>query len=50
MPTATITHAALYDASTSGNMLMHGALVASKSVTAGDSLTVAIGDLDITFS
>lgn len=50
MPTATVTHAAIYDAVSAGNMLMHGALVSSKGVTAGDSLIVAIGDLDITWS
>lgn len=50
MPTATITHAALYDALSGGNMLLHGALLASKSVNAGDSLTFAIGDIDAAWS
>ena len=50
MPAATITHAALYDASTAGNMLMHGALAASKVVASGDTLTFAIGDIDVAFS
>jgi len=46
MPAATVTHAALMDASTSGNMLLHGPLAASKTVGAGDTLTFAIGDVD----
>jgi hypothetical protein len=46
MPAATVTHAAIMDASTAGNMLFHGALTASKTVGAGDTLTFAIGDLD----
>lgn len=46
MPAATVTHAAIMDASTAGNMLFHGALTASKTVGAGDTLTFAIGDID----
>lgn len=45
MPAATVTHAAIMDASTAGNMLFHGALSASKTVGAGDTLTFAIGDI-----
>jgi len=44
----TITHFALYDASTGGNMLMHGALDASRSITNGITPRFAIGELDIT--
>ena len=44
----TITHFALYDASTNGNMLMHGALDASRSVTNGITPRFAVGELDIT--
>lgn len=47
MPAVTITHAAIMDASTSGNMLFHGALTASKTVGAGDTLTFAVGDIDV---
>lgn len=50
MPAVTVTNAALYDASTAGNMLMHGTLLSSKTVGAGDSLTFAIGDIDVTWS
>lgn len=45
MPAATVTHAAIMDASTAGNMLFHGALTASKTVGAGDTLTFAAGDI-----
>lgn len=44
----TITHFALYDALTSGNMLGHGALTTSKAVSSGDTIQFAIGDLDVT--
>lgn len=43
-----VTHFALVDASTAGNMLMHGALATAKSVTNGDTVSFAAGDLDIT--
>ncbi len=36
----TISHVSLWDASTSGNFLMSGALSASKAVTSGDTLNV----------
>ncbi len=48
MPTCTVTHFGIYDASSSGNLLMWDALTASKSLTAGDAFVVAAGDLDIT--
>lgn len=44
----TITHWAIFDASTSGNMLLHGALQASKSITDGQSLIISADDLDMT--
>lgn len=44
----TITHWALYDASTAGNMLAHGALAESRTVAVGDSPKFAIGTLAIT--
>jgi len=44
----TCTHFALYDASTGGNMLAHGSLGTSKSITTGDTAEFAVGDLDVT--
>ena len=44
----TVTHWGLYDASPSGNLLWHGSLSASKAVASGDTVEIAIGDLDIT--
>lgn len=46
----TITHCAIYDAESGGNMLMHDALTAPKTVGSGDAFEIPIGDLDITFS
>jgi hypothetical protein len=43
----TITHFALYDAATLGNMLAHGALTASKAIGSGDTARFAAGDLDV---
>lgn len=43
----TISHFAIFDALTLGNMLYYGALTASKAVTVDDSLEFAIGDVDI---
>jgi hypothetical protein len=44
----TVTHVAVFDASTSGNMIVHSALTTAKAVSAGDILRVPTGDLDIT--
>ena len=44
----TVSHFGLYDASTGGNLLIHGALTASKVIATGDILKIAIGDMDIT--
>ncbi len=44
----TISHFGIYDASSSGNLLIHGAFSASKTIATGDILRVAAGDLDIT--
>jgi len=43
----TITHFALFDAATGGNMLAHGALSASKAIGSGDTAKFAAGDLDV---
>lgn len=44
----TITYAAVYDASTSGNMLAYGALTSAKTIASGDVLRIPAGDFDIT--
>ncbi|MGB5925320.1 MAG: hypothetical protein WBH01_04420 [Dehalococcoidia bacterium] len=44
----TITHLALMDALTGGNMLMHSPLDASKTVNNGDTFKFNAGDLDVT--
>lgn len=44
----TVSHFGIFDALTSGNLLIHGAFSASKSVTTGDILRISAGDLDIT--
>lgn len=53
-PTAnwgTITHFAIRDASSSGNMIVYGSLAVSKTVNNGDAApSFAIGDLDVTFA
>lgn len=43
----TITHVAVFDASTSGNMIAYASLTASKTIDTGDVLRVPTGDLDI---
>lgn len=44
----TVTHVAIFDASTSGNMLAYAALTASKTISTGDVLRIPLGDLDVT--
>jgi hypothetical protein len=44
----TITHFALYDAATSGNMLAHGDLSASQAISTNQIARFAVGELDIT--
>lgn len=44
----TVTHFAIFDAATSGNMLGWGALAASKAIGNGDTAQFATGELDIT--
>lgn len=44
----TITHFALFDASTAGNMLAHGSLAVSKTITTGDTPKFNAGDIDVT--
>ena len=44
----TVSHWGLFDAATSGNLLIHGAFSVSKTVASGDILRIAAGELDIT--
>lgn len=44
----TITHIAIFDGPTGGNMLWHGALDASKVINDGDTLSFAVGAIDLT--
>ena len=46
----TVTHMGIFDASSSGNLLWHGALTASKTVADGDTLTFAVGNIDLTMA
>lgn len=46
----TITHLGVFDAVSSGNLLWHGALTASKLINDGDTLQFAINDIDLTFA
>jgi hypothetical protein len=43
----TITHFALFDAASGGNMLAHGTLGQSKAIGSGDTAKFAAGDLDV---
>lgn len=45
--TETVSHVSFWDASTAGTFLGSDALNASKSLTAGDTFTIAAGDLDL---
>ena len=53
-PTAnwgSITHFAVFDAATGGNLLLHGALTAAKTVNSGDPAPKFVaGDLDVTLA
>jgi len=46
----TITHIGIFDAATSGNLLWHGSLTASRTVNDGDSLLFSIGNIDLTMA
>ena len=43
----TVTHYGIYDASTGGNLLIHGAMTTSKTLLVDDVLSFAIGALQI---
>lgn len=46
----TITHVAIFDADTSGNMLGWASLTTSRTINDGDILRIPAGDLDITLT
>lgn len=46
----TITHVAVFDALTTGNMLVYATLTASKTISTGDVLRIPSGDLDVTLN
>jgi hypothetical protein len=46
----TVTHVGIFDASTAGNLLWHGAMTASKTVGDGDTLEFSIGNIDLTLA
>lgn len=43
-----ISHFGIFDASSSGNLLIHGAFSSAKTIENGDVLKISTGDLDIT--
>ena len=52
-PTATgswgaVSHWGIFDASSSGNLLVHGAFASSKTIASGDVLRINSGDLTVT--
>jgi len=47
MPVVTVTHTGIFDASTGGNLLIHGALSSSVVAASGDTFTIQANDLDI---
>jgi hypothetical protein len=46
----TIAYVCIFDASSGGNLIASGALSVSKSVTSGDTLQFASGDIDVTLN
>lgn len=46
----TISHVGIYDASTSGNLLFHGAVTTPKAIDTGDTFQITSGNLDITLA
>ena len=43
-----VSHFGIFDAASSGNLLIHGAFSSSKTIATGDILRIAAGDLDVT--
>lgn len=50
MPSATVTHVGIWSALSGGTLWWTGALSASKTVGAGDSLKFPAGDIDVTLT
>lgn len=46
----TVSHVAVFDAATSGNLIAYAALTSSKAIDTGDVFRVPAGDLDITLA
>ena len=46
----TVTHFGVYDASTAGNLLYHGALTTSKTIETGDVFKISSGNLTVTLA
>lgn len=46
----TVTHIGIYDASSSGNLLIHSALTASKAVDEADIFTITSGNLSVSLA
>ena len=46
----TITHVGIFDAVSSGNLMVYATLTASKAIATGDVFRVPAGDLDITLN
>ena len=46
----TVSHVAIFDAETVGNMLFYGALTASKAIDDGDTFEIPAGDLDVSLA
>ena len=46
----TVTHIAIMDAATGGNMIMHSPLDASKAIATGDTFKINMGDLNVTIA
>ena len=46
----TVTHWGIFDASSSGNLLAHGALSATRTIAIGDAPRIAVGSASFTFS
>lgn len=46
----TVTHVAIYDASTGGNLLFHGAASSSKLIDVGDAYLISASNISVTMS
>jgi len=46
----TVTHIGIFDAVSSGNLLWHGAMTASKTIADGDTLEFSTGNIDLTLA